>query len=73
MGDVFYERQLPPIAIDAIDGDWIKRCAWDIPARSAPDLREWLFHSGVSVDEFKTFEVYRSHVDRPGFEWLRDL
>lgn len=62
-----------PLDIDAVDGDWIKRGAWDIPAWSVGELRAWLDRQGMTVAEFKELEVYRAHVGDPDMGWLREL
>ena len=75
------ERKLPPLHIDARDGgDWIKAGAWDLwkPGYTGlidnvADMREHIAAMGMTVEQFKRLVVYRSHVDQPGFEWLREL
>lgn len=70
---------LPPLHIDAGDGgDWIKAGAWDVfyggkLVEEVRTMREYLYDMQMTVEQFKRLVVYRSHVDRPGFEWLRDL
>ena len=66
---------MEPIFLDADpdDADWIKAGAWDLSARNVDDLRRWLAASGISIASFKESLLYRSHVDREGFEWLRAL
>jgi hypothetical protein len=65
--------ELPPLHIDAYDGDWIKRGSWDIPASNVDELREWLMGQQINPSAFKRLQVYRAHVDRPGMGWLRQL
>ncbi|HEY8775905.1 MAG TPA: hypothetical protein VIM33_05410 [Gaiellaceae bacterium] len=64
-------RDLPPLNIDAHDGDWIKRGTWDIPASNIDELREWLMSQQFNPSDFKNTEAYKANVER--MPWLRDL
>ena len=76
-GDVMTDESDVPVAnVDAADGDWIKRGAWDIwrgdrLIDNVLDLREWIHNAQMSVDEFKQLVVYRSHLD--DMPWLKEL
>jgi hypothetical protein len=61
----------PKINLDASDGDWIKRAAWDLPASNVEELRAWLADQGMTVEEFKRLTVYRANFDR--LPWLQEL
>lgn len=61
----------PIIEIDAYDGDWIKRGQWNLSASNVAELRSWLDSKGMTVEHFKTLQVYKGNVDR--MPWLRDL
>ena len=57
---------------DLDNADWPKR-TWDLPQwiDSAEQLRGFLAHSDVAVEDFKKLPVYRRNVNR--IDWLRDL
>jgi hypothetical protein len=55
---------------DLNNADWTKR-TWDLPVKSADELRRYLKSSGRTVDEFKQLPVYRYNVKK--LPWLREL
>lgn len=61
-----------PIRIDVgEDGDWIKGGTWDLRAKTADELRDYLAAVGLSIEHFKTLVVYRANVER--LPWLAEL
>jgi hypothetical protein len=63
-----------PVNSDAIPetADWLKR-TWDLDLANMDELRAFLAATGTTVEQFKTWPLYRWHVDKPGMEWLKDL
>jgi hypothetical protein len=52
--------------------DWLKR-TWDLDLANPDELRAFLAATGMTVEEFKTWPLYRAHVDKPGMAWLKEL
>lgn len=59
------------VNIDEVDGDWIKRGRWDLPATNLSELRAWLAEHGMTVSQFKRLDVYKANVKR--LRWLQKL
>jgi hypothetical protein len=56
------DEQMEPINLDELDGDWIKRGQWDIPAHDVETLRAWIAAQGMTMF-FRTLEVYKARRD----------
>ena len=68
-------QQTPePVNVDALpeDADWTQPTL-DLDIASVGALRAFLVSTGTTVEEFKTWPLYRWHVAKPGMAWLKDL